>query len=228
MPVPSNPAPALELIGVTAGYDPRRPPVLADLTVSVPSRGVHRLLGHNGAGKSTVVEVASGHLRPRSGVVRVCGLDASDPGARSLRRVCRTAPALYPLLTVAEHLELASVARGVSLPEATERAAAYGLMPWADMEAKELSTGNARRLWFVICTLGDFRIALLDEPFNALDDTTRQTMTAEITRWAADRAVVLVAHEPPAGLAVSGTIVLGAGSQVADRAPAEVGAGGRR
>ncbi len=208
MPVPSHPAPSLELIGVSAGYDPRRPPVLDDLSVSVPSHGVHRLLGHNGAGKSTFVEVASGHLRPRSGVVRVCGLEASDPGARALRRVCRTTPALYPLLTVAEHLELASVARGVPVGEATSRAVGYGLEPWLDREAKELSTGNARRLWFVICTLGEFRVVLLDEPFNALDDATRSTMTQEITGWALDRAIVIVAHEPPSALVVSGEIVL--------------------
>lgn len=205
---PTDNAAALVLARVTAGYSSRVPPVLDQVSVHVPTTGLFRLCGANGAGKSTVIELASGYLTPWSGQVTVCGVDAASADARSRRRVCRTTPALYPVLTVEEHLDVACRARGSSLGEAIARADTYGLTPWLGREVRELSTGNLRKLWFIVCTLGDFSLALLDEPFNGLDDVTRHVMGQEITTWSEHRAVVVVAHEPPPALARARDILL--------------------
>lgn len=208
MPHPSHTPPSLELRGLSAGYSTRRAPVLDAVSVVVGPVGTVRVGGANGAGKSTLIEVASGYLRPFAGSVRVAGAAATSRHARQVRRVCRTVPALYPQLSVAEHLDLAGTARGVDVAEGRRRAAAYGLDPWLDREAQELSTGNARKLWFLVCTLGPFAVALLDEPFNGLDEEARATMCDEIERWSRTRSVVVVAHEVPVGLRVDDEVVL--------------------
>jgi len=178
------------------------------VSLQVPTTGLFHLRGANGAGKSTVIELASGYLAPWTGQVTVCGVGAASTDARSARRVCRTTPALYPVLTVEEHLDVACRARGSSLSEAIERADTYGLTPWLDREVRELSTGNLRKLWFIVCTLGAFSLALLDEPFNGLDDVTRHIMGEEITTWSAHRAVIVVAHEPPMALSRARELLL--------------------
>ncbi len=208
MPVPKNPSAALDVAHLTAGWSTRRAAVLDDVSLTIPDAGVHRLAGANGAGKSTLIECGSGYLVPWSGTVTVSGRDAAAPEARALRRTCRTTPALYPVLTVAEHLEVAATARGAALGPVHERAERYRLTPWLDREARELSTGNCRKLWFVLCTLGSFTLALLDEPFNGLDDEARTLMCEEIAQWSSDRAVVVVAHEPPPQLRVASEIAI--------------------
>jgi ABC-2 type transport system ATP-binding protein len=94
---------ALDVVGVTAGYQQGRP-VFVDASFSVPSGGLVHVQGPNGSGKSTLMELASGYLRPWSGVVRVGGLAAGSDEARRRRRVCRTQPALYPQMTLHDHL----------------------------------------------------------------------------------------------------------------------------
>lgn len=86
---------ALRFDGVSAGYV-EGADVLDDVSLSLSVPGVVHLLGENGCGKSTLVELASGYLAPRVGQVRVFGEPAHSAGARRRRRVCRSRPALFP------------------------------------------------------------------------------------------------------------------------------------
>lgn len=195
----------LEMTGVTAGWVEDHP-VLADLDVTVVGPGLTLVTGPNGAGKSTFVELLSGYLRPWSGRVTVNGHDAHTSAARERRRVCRTAPALFGLMTVRDHLALACGRAGAELPEVLERAERLGLGPWLDANAGTLSSGTARKAWYVMCTVGGFDLVALDEPFNALDADAVAIVTEELHAWAADRCVVVIAHAPPAGLTATGRV----------------------
>lgn len=192
------------------------------MTTSFPAGSLSHLAGANGRGKTTLLELASGYLRPWSGSVLVRGHDAHSEAARPLRRVCRTQPALYPSMTIREHLEFATLCVGQAPHEAVERAAAYELEPWLDHEAKELSTGNSRKLWIIMCTLGDFDVVLLDEPMNGLDALSVSVLAAEIECWRRTSAVVLIAHHLPAGLSPDRTVSLGIRSPGADATPAHL------
>ncbi|MGI5195681.1 ABC transporter ATP-binding protein [Streptomyces sp. CA-288835] len=178
------------------------------LSLSFGAPGLVHLRGGNGSGKSTLVELCSGYLLPWQGSVRVGGLDASSPAARSGRRICRTQPALYPDMTVRDHIVFTSRCRGIDPKGGLDRAVGLGLEPWLDHAAKTLSTGNTRKLWYVVCTLGGFDFAVLDEPFNGIDQEGVEKIAEELSGWAADRLVLLISHTAPAALAVTADFVL--------------------
>lgn len=203
-----NPAPPLELDAVTVGYDRAREPVLRSLQLRLDPSGLTVLGGRNGTGKSTVLEVAAGYLRPWSGNAWVAGLPAGSEGARRHRLVCRTTPALYPAMSVIEHLELASLTRGVELGAAVSQAERLGLGAWRDRVAGELSTGNVRKLWLTMCLLGEAPLVVLDEPFNGLDAASVSLVVDDLHQRARSAAVLLIAHRPPEGLAPTRVIDL--------------------
>ncbi|GAA2372360.1 ABC transporter ATP-binding protein [Streptomyces carpaticus] len=72
----SEPAPALELTGITAGYE-RRPPVVRDISLRVAAGEALGLLGPSGCGKSTLARVAALLHRPRTGTVHLAGRRAT-------------------------------------------------------------------------------------------------------------------------------------------------------
>jgi ABC-type multidrug transport system ATPase subunit len=195
----------VELDAVSAGYG-QGPAVLDDVRLTLDEPGIVRLHGPNGSGKSTMVEVLSGYLRPARGQVRLGGVPAAAPEAHERRRICRTEPALYPMMNVRDHIVFASRWCGAEPERALARAVQYGLGPWLDAPAETLSTGNRRRLWIIQCTVGDFQTLVLDEPFNGLDEESSRVLIAELEGWAASRCIVLIAHQPPELLRISRNI----------------------
>lgn len=209
-----GPAPgpaAAALAGVTAGWVEGLP-VVRDLDLRVAPGGVVRLDGPNGTGKSTVVELLSGYLRPWTGAVTVLGHDAGSTAARALRRVVRTRPALYDHMTVRDHLLLMARLQGDDPDRQVERAERFGLARWLDERAADLSSGTAKKLWYVLGSCGDPRLLVLDEPFNAVDEDGVRAMVRDLDEAAgAHRTVLVVCHAVPPGLAVDRTVRLAPG-----------------
>lgn len=195
---------------VTAGWTDDEP-VVSGLSVDVQGPGLVLVTGANGSGKSTLVELISGYLRPWSGAVVVNGRLAHDPAARARRRICRTLPALFGLMTTRDHLALACGRAGCSMKVALARADQLGLTPWLDANAGTLSSGTARKAWYLMCTVGEADLVVLDEPFNALDAEAMDTVVEEVNAWASSATVLVVAHVPPAGLRHTDRIELGGG-----------------
>lgn len=205
---PTGPRPSARCQDVTVGYV-EGSPVLSGLSLTVPARGLIRLHGPNGTGKTTIVEVLSGYLRPWSGSVRVGDADASSQAARKTRRVVRTAPALFEYMTVHDHLAVFARANGADLDHLLQRASALGLKEWLDENAGGLSSGTAKKLWYLLCTAGTAALYVLDEPFNAVDGDGVEVMVREIRSWAErGSAVLVVCHTLPPGLDVDGTILV--------------------
>ncbi|MCH6471022.1 ABC transporter ATP-binding protein [Sinomonas terrae] len=178
---------------MTAGYI-RGSRIFDDASLSISGPGLFHLRGRNGSGKSTFAELASGYLRPWAGQVLVNGINATNRDAREARRVCRAEPALFPAMTVHDHIALTATARGISPEPALDRAVMLGLEPWLAENAGSLSTGTAKKLWYLMNTLGDFDLAVLDEPFNGVDTESVAVMAKEMTEWAKTACVVLIAH----------------------------------
>ncbi|WP_253190812.1 ATP-binding cassette domain-containing protein [Arthrobacter sp. SRS-W-1-2016] len=152
------------------------------------------LKGKNGSGKSTFVELASGYLSPWAGTVLVNGASADDPGSRSRRRVCRSDASLFAQMTARDHIVFACIARDVDPGPEILRATRLGMEPWLGENAGNLSTGNVRKLWYVMNTVGQFDCVVLDEPFNGTDTEGMAYMVEEIRRWAEFKLVVIVTH----------------------------------
>lgn len=203
----SRSVPAIEATGLTIGYSPARP-VLSDLSFAVEGPGIVRLDAPNGSGKSTLIEAASGYLRPFSGSIRIDGRNAHSPAARENRRICRAEPALHPHLSLIDHLALCADLAGADREEPLVRARRFGLDQWFGTRTSALSTGTARRLWYLMCTTGRFSVALLDEPFNGVDQDSTAQMISEMSHWAEEALIVVVSHALPPELPVDSRLSL--------------------
>ncbi|WP_197061977.1 ABC transporter ATP-binding protein [Sinomonas humi] len=171
-----------------------------DASLAVEAPGLILLAGPNGSGKSTFAELVSGYLRPWSGKVHIAGVNAHEARTRARRRVCRAEPSHFPLLTVHDHIALASTARRVDRETGLRRATTLGLTPWLNENAGNLSTGTAKKLWYVINTLGSFDLAVFDEPFNGVDAQSVAVMAEEMTEWSQSACIVLITHALQPGL----------------------------
>ncbi|WP_187977027.1 ATP-binding cassette domain-containing protein [Mycetocola sp. JXN-3] len=198
---------ALELDQVAAEYS-RGAPVIQDYSLRIGIGEIVLMRGPNGAGKSTILELASGYLRPTHGTVRVSGVAARSRSAQPYRRICRSAPAFYPSMTLHDHLIIAARISGSDRELAFERAARFGLEPWFTASAKELSTGNAQKAWLIMMTLGTAPLFVLDEPFRGLDALGTSELISDIHAWSLRSAVLLITHDRFPTLRISRTELL--------------------
>ena len=141
-----------------------------DISFTLPQGSVTVLLGPNGAGKSTLIKSIIGFLRYQ-GNITVNGLPNKSPEARRLVGYIPEIPALYPNLTVSEHLEF--LARAYRLRNYKERAdALLDRFELSDKKRKfgdELSKGMQQKLNICLGLLPEPQILLMDEPMIGLD-----------------------------------------------------------
>jgi urea transport system ATP-binding protein len=153
----------LELIGVTAGYG--RTMVLFDVDVSIPVGGAAAVMGHNGAGKTTMLRVAVGQIPVRSGTVLLDGEDVTKLAPnRRVKRGLGYVPQgqlCFPQMTTLENLQLVSTTR-------SEIDAVLDTFPaLTDLLARPaglLSGGQRQQLAIARTLLTQPRLLILDEP----------------------------------------------------------------
>lgn len=172
-------APVLQAEGVSKSYDGRR--ILEDVSLSLGRGELVCLLGISGAGKTTLFNVLSGLERPDGGRVLLNGRDVTgQPGQISYML---QKDLLLPHKKVLDNAALPLVIRGRRKREARAEAAAYfpqfGLEGTKDLYPAQLSGGMRQRAALLRTFLGSQGVALLDEPFSALDALTKR----EIHRW---------------------------------------------
>ncbi|MBF6331248.1 ABC transporter ATP-binding protein [Nocardia transvalensis] len=156
------------------------------------------IVGPSGCGKSTLLNLLAGFLAPTGGTLLV-GLDpVTGPGPE--RGVVFQSPTLYPWLSVRGNVEFGPKCRGVD--RRTRRAEAdrllelVGLADFADKRPYELSGGMQQRAQIARVLINDPRIILMDEPYGALDQLTRERLQVELLRlWRrAGKTIVFVTH----------------------------------
>ncbi|WAZ22687.1 ABC transporter ATP-binding protein [Streptomyces cinnabarinus] len=195
------------------------------ITFSVTRGEVFALLGTNGAGKTSTVELLEGLARPAGGQVRVLGHDPyTERAAVRPRTGVMLQEGGFPSeLTVTETARMwAGCVSGARPPlEVLER---VGLATKADVRVKQLSGGERRRLDLALALLGDPEVLFLDEPTTGLDAEGRRD-TWELVRGLRDAGttVLLTTHylEEAEGLA-DRLAILHQGRIAAAGTPAEV------
>jgi ABC-2 type transport system ATP-binding protein len=198
------------------------------ISFSVARGEVFALLGTNGAGKTSTVELLEGLARPAGGRVRVLGHDPHEERAlvRPRTGVMLQEGGFPSELTVAETARMwAGCVSGARPPlEALEL---VGLMGKADVRVKQLSGGERRRLDLGLALLGRPEVLFLDEPTTGLDAEGRRD-TWELVRALRDggTTVLLTTHylEEAEGLA-DRLAILHEGRIAVTGTPAEVTAG---
>ncbi len=158
------------------------------------------LIGHNGAGKTTFVEIVSGLIRPDSGRVTIDGL--APAAARGRVGVAPQHLGLYPSVTVREHLRLFGRLAGLrpaALRSAIDDiAAALRLTEIIDRKTGALSGGQQRRTQAATALIHRPSLLLLDEPTAGADAETRQAMLEMVKQCAGEgAAIVYTTHYLP-------------------------------
>jgi ABC-2 type transport system ATP-binding protein len=175
------------------------------------------LVGHNGAGKTTFVEIVAGLTRPDAGTVLVDGLDVAARTA-SVRRRVGLAPqefGLYPPLTVRENLRLFAGLAGL---RGRRQSAALGLCEVLDRQVGYLSGGQRRRAQAATAFVHRPRLLLLDEPTAGADPATRRALLQLVRRCAEEgTAVCYTTHYLPELADLDATIAVAARGRIIAR-----------
>ena len=178
--------------GLTKSYGAVR--AVDSVNLRVCRGEIYGFLGLNGAGKTTTIRTLLGMIHPTAGRVEVLGQTVTRNGRGPWRQVGHLveAPAVYPELTVREHLEMARRLHNLSDPKATVRVIdQLGLAIYADRKAGTLSMGNLQRLGLARALLHEPALLILDEPANGLDPAGVVEIRELLQRLAHERGVTI-------------------------------------
>jgi gliding motility-associated transport system ATP-binding protein len=158
------------------------------------------LLGHNGAGKSTIMKMLSGYLEPHTGSIRIAGIDMAQQ-AHAIQQQLGYLPEnlpVYPDMMVADYLDYVATLKGISardrMPAVRAAIAATDLHTRALDTINTLSRGLKQRVGVAQAILGKPRLLILDEPTNGLDPQQTEQMRALIKTLAENATVILSTH----------------------------------
>jgi NitT/TauT family transport system ATP-binding protein len=211
----------ISLDGVTKRYATRHGSTLAlsDVSLSVGRKEFVVLVGQSGCGKTTMLRILAGLIRPTEGEVQVGGRSLwsgqrrDDEALAKLGLVFQDAN-LFPWYSVEENIALPLRLRGVGKAERRERARELselvGLSGFERSYPRELSGGMRQRVAIARALSYSPEILLMDEPFGALDALTRDKMNLELQRIAAatDATVVFVTHSITEAVFLADRVVL--------------------
>src|SRR5437867_3560023 len=161
-----------------------------DVSLDVPEATTHVLLGSRGSGKSTILRMILGLVRPDAGEVEVAGVRVSEATratvARQVGYVVQEG-ALYPHLTGFANVALPAEVQRWPRPKIEERvqrlARMVGLAPATlAHHPAELSGGERQRVGLMRALMLDPPVLLLDEPLGALDPIVRAGLQTELAR----------------------------------------------
>ena len=187
--------------------------VLSDVNLSVEQGEFVAIVGFSGAGKTTLISLIAGLLKPDSGTVKLNGAVITAPGPD--RGIVFQNYSFLPWLTVFENILLAAEAVNPGWPAAQQAAhvekyiAMVNLTPARDKKPGELSGGMRQRVSVARALAMNPQILLLDEPLSALDALTRATLQDEISRiWSEDKkTVLLITNDPDEGIYLADRII---------------------
>lgn len=172
----------LEVSGITFAYE--ETPVLSDVSLKLHEHELVSILGASGCGKTTLFHIIAGLHKPQQGKVILNGRDITGcPGQISYMM---QKDLLLPYRTIEENVILPLLLKGEKKKEAREKASLYfeefGLEGTQRKYPRQLSGGMRQRAALLRTYMFSREVALLDEPFSALDTLTK----SEMHRWYLD------------------------------------------
>jgi heme exporter protein A len=170
------------------------------IALAAPPGRLLEIAGANGSGKTSLLRILAGLLKPETGVVTLLrngvSLTRDDDPPAALLHYLGHQDALKPQMTACENLAFAAAWFGArETPDAA--LARLGLAAQADLPVGYLSAGQKRRLALARCWMAGRPLWLLDEPTAALDTAGRALVAALVgEHLAAGGTVVAATHEP--------------------------------
>lgn len=166
----------LETQGIGKNYGGRV--LLEDINITVKPGELVSILGMSGSGKTTLFNIISGLIEPEKGKVLLHGEDVTGETGHVAYMLQKDL--LLPYKTIADNVALPLIIRGEKVDEARVKAAElfdfFGLAGTEDKYPQQLSGGMRQRAALLRTYLFSKDLALLDEPFSALDTITRSSL----------------------------------------------------
>ncbi|EIT84238.1 ABC transporter ATP-binding protein [Fictibacillus macauensis ZFHKF-1] len=170
--------------------------VLKGVHLEVKRGEIVALLGSNGAGKTTMVNILSTLMKADRGEVRVCGFDVKRQSADVRKSISLTGQfaALDGILTGRENLVMIAKLRGVSNPSqvADQLLSRFSLSDAAHRRVEHYSGGMKRRLDIAMSLIGEPAVIFLDEPTTGIDPEARLEVWNTIKALAAGGTTILL------------------------------------
>ncbi|MEO6625708.1 MAG: ABC transporter ATP-binding protein [Burkholderiaceae bacterium] len=207
---------AVDVRGASLIYNPDEAPVhaLADIDLAIQPGEFVSLIGPSGCGKTTLLRVIADLEHITSGTVLVNGVSPHDARLARAYGYVFQAPALFPWRTVLGNvqlpLQIQGKARGESRAIAMEQLSRVGLTGFEGKYPWQLSGGMQQRVSIARALSFEPRILMMDEPFGALDEITRDRLNEQLQQlWQRERrTVVFVTHSIAEAVYLSTRIVV--------------------
>jgi len=187
---------------------------LDDITLTVEAGEFVSLIGPSGCGKSTLLRLIGDLDQPTSGTLEVFGKSPRQARLDQDYGIAFQQAGLLPWRTVRANIELPLEVHGVAAKARTARANELldlvGLGEFAEKYPDQLSGGMQQRVAIARALAERPALLLMDEPFGALDEMTREYMQTELVRICAETkaAVVFVTHSIPEAVFLSDRVVV--------------------
>ncbi len=188
---------------------------LDGISISLEEGEFLSLLGPSGCGKTTALRIVAGFDRPNSGRIMVAGKDMTrvPPNKRDMGMVFQ-AYSLFPNMSAARNVEYGLKIRGTEKEERAKKVGELlelvGLGHAGDRYPHQLSGGMQQRVAIARALSFDPAILLMDEPFGALDEMTRERLNMELLQiWERSRSTVMfVTHSISEAVFLSTRVVV--------------------
>jgi ABC-2 type transport system ATP-binding protein len=172
---------------------------LAPLDLVVADGERVALVGHNGSGKSTFLQLTAGLLELSEGTIEVAGAAVGASDARAAISYLPDAPVLYDDLSVREHLAYVAALHGADADEdeVDELIERVGLLDRADDLPARFSRGLRQKASIAVGLIRPFQLLLVDEPFVGLDAAGKEALLSLLEEAHDSGAASIVAtHDP--------------------------------
>ncbi|MBD7994260.1 ABC transporter ATP-binding protein [Arthrobacter sp. Sa2CUA1] len=211
-----RPAAAVEVSGVDRIFRSGREEVqaLRGVSVTVAAGEFVSLIGPSGCGKSTLLRLIADLDTPSSGMISVFGKPPRQARLDQDYGIAFQQAGLLPWRSVRGNIELPLQTHGAAAAARRERVdellAMVGLSDFGEHYPDQLSGGMQQRVAIARSLAESPKLLLMDEPFGALDEMTRERMQNELIRISAETgcAVVFVTHSIPEAVFLSDRVVV--------------------